>query len=269
MFTLVSLICSCQNKPKEATTTSEGYSVEYKNYEKKEGCHSEADTAFCIKVNIDYPILKGGKKEICDSINAQIYSSILENITVLVDLEDEKQKLTSFDAATQNLLTMLYDFRENMKYEDPFYEEWSLEVDARYLGTHGNISSFRVDIYSFTGGAHPNVFTTLLNFDMENGNLIPTSNWFSDTTAITKTVETFFRKERELSETANLEDEGFFLQEGKFFLPANIGLDSSGLLFYYNDYEIGPHVMGPTAVNIPYSQSKPLLSEYLSKKLNK
>ncbi len=262
-------IWSCQNQPKEQASNIQNYSVENQTYEKNEGCQSEADTAFCFKMKINYPVLKGGKKEVCDSINAQLYNSILENITVMVDEENQQEKPTTFDAAAKNLISMLTDFKENMKNDEPFYEEWNIETDSRYLGTHGNISSFRIDVFSYTGGAHPNSYTTLLSFDMETGKRIESNNWFSDTLAVTKMVEASFRKEREISETANLEEEGFFLQDGKFFLPANIGLDSSGVVFYYNDYEIGPHVMGPTGFTVPYTQIKPLLSDSFVKMLKK
>ena len=81
----------------------------------------------------------------------------------------------------------------------------------------------------------------------------------SDTTALLGVVEKVFRKQQGLLPQHNLEERGYFLRDGRFFLPANIGMSKKGLIFYYNPYEIAAYALGPIEVTVPYEQLNGIL----------
>ena len=66
-----------------------------------------------------------------------------------------------------------------------------------------------------------------------------------------------YRRKRNLSDSVNLTDEGFYSNEWP--LPRNFALLSQGLYIIYNAYEIGPYVLGSTELLIPIEAVKPLL----------
>ena len=75
---------------------------------------------------------------------------------------------------------------------------------------------------------------------------------------LNKLAERVFRKQEKLADTASL-THGYFFKDDLFSVNDNFLVSPTGLLFYYNEYEIKPYVAGPTELLIPYSKIKSLL----------
>ena len=76
----------------------------------------------------------------------------------------------------------------------------------------------------------------------------------ADRAALLQIVEKAFRKVEKLSPEADLEKSGYFLDEHKFFLPANYVFTPAGVYFYYNPYEISAYARGAIEFTIPYAE---------------
>ncbi|QJD80861.1 DUF3298 and DUF4163 domain-containing protein [Spirosoma rhododendri] len=131
---------------------------------------------------------------------------------------------------------------------------WDLDTKLDTLYTSQKVLTVRMENYAYTGGAHPNTNVMFMNFDRQTGNVLALTDMVSDTTALLTIVERAFRKDQGLLPQYNLEERGYFLRDGQFFLPANIGIDRKGLTFYYNPYEIAAYALGPIEVTVPYEQ---------------
>ena len=132
---------------------------------------------------------------------------------------------------------------------------------VKVLRSAAPVFSLECSEYSYTGGAHGLSGTQYLNFDPVTGEpvtlaSIPKDGAMAQLTAI---AEVHFRKERKLAATAKLEDEGFTFPGGRFALNDNYGFGEKALLFFFNPYEIGPHSMGTTLVEIPYAEIRSLI----------
>ncbi|MCX6215502.1 RsiV family protein [Spirosoma sp.] len=138
---------------------------------------------------------------------------------------------------------------------------WEVKTAADTLHVGEKALTAKFETFAYTGGAHPNTNMSLYNFDRETGRLLTLSDMVSDTTALLALVEKAFRKQQALSPQNNLEEQGYFLRDGHFFLPANVGMSSAGMLFYYNPYEIAAYAVGPIQVTVPYEQLKGILRE--------
>ncbi|CCH55444.1 hypothetical protein BN8_04703 [Fibrisoma limi BUZ 3] len=138
---------------------------------------------------------------------------------------------------------------------------WELQTTGDTLHATPKILSVKVSTYAYTGGAHPNSSTSLYTFDRATGKPLALADLVTDTTALISIVEKAFRKHQELLPQYNLEERGYFLRDGKFFLPANVGVVRDGLLFYYNPYEIAAYAVGPIEVTVPYSQLQAILND--------
>ncbi len=131
---------------------------------------------------------------------------------------------------------------------------WDLKTRADTLYTSAKVITVRIDTYAYTGGAHPNTNLAFYVFDREMGRALLLPDLVSDTTALLRVVEKTFRKQQGLQPQTNLEERGYFLRDGRFFLPANVGLSRAGMVFYYNPYEIAAYALGPIEVTVPYEQ---------------
>jgi hypothetical protein len=79
-----------------------------------------------------------------------------------------------------------------------------------------------------------------------------------DRTKLNKRVEQKFREINEIGPHDNLNEKGFFW-DGKFQLPANIGLVPEGVQFFYNSYEIAAYAVGPTEFVLTWEELGDLL----------
>lgn len=136
---------------------------------------------------------------------------------------------------------------------------WELKTEADTLYASPELLTVKLETYAYTGGAHPNSNVALYVFDRETGRTLSLTDLVSDSAALLNVVERTFRKQQDLSSQANLEEQGYFLQDGRFFLPANIGMNRTGMVFYYNPYEIAAYALGPIEVTVPYDQLSGIL----------
>lgn len=75
-----------------------------------------------------------------------------------------------------------------------------------------------------------------------------------DMDALKQLAEKAFRQYHKLSVDANLDDAGFFFENGVFSLPANMALTENGLMLLYNPYEVAAYALGETRLFIPYAE---------------
>lgn len=137
--------------------------------------------------------------------------------------------------------------------------ERNIKVETDTLGI------FAMEFYEFTffGGAHPNYFTTFRNVDLTSGKEIKLNellqNGFEN--ELNKIGEEIFRNQKQLKPDENLEEAGFWFNEGKFKLNDNFLITKAGLKFFFNSYEIGPYAIGTTELLIPFSRIKNILKD--------
>ena len=115
---------------------------------------------------------------------------------------------------------------------------------------------YKLRHYAFMGGAHPNSFTSYHAFDLATGEEIDQRIFVTDSLLLLNIVEKRCREKQKITAQANLEKEGYFLVEGKFFLPQNYVFVKEGMRVYYNAYEIAPYSYGAIEFTIPYDELK-------------
>ena len=140
---------------------------------------------------------------------------------------------------------------------------WAVEVSGDTVFTTSKLVVYSLDQYSFTGGAHPNSFLGYYLFDAQTGQHQTWQTYVSDTVALLQKAEVAFRKLEGIPANANLEEQGYFLPDHVFFLPANLAFTREGVLFHYNPYEIAAYVRGPITFTIPYAELEGLVKREL------
>lgn len=143
--------------------------------------------------------------------------------------------------------------------EYPTMPGWWFDREAMIVTNKGTFVSVTVGTHDFTGGAHPYGGVWAGTFRMTDGAMMTLDDvlrgaWRGRLDSL---GEIAFRAAREIADTTSLQEAGFFTSpfvETEGFALAYTWYPSvDGLEFYYNLYEVGPYVMGPTMITIPWT----------------
>lgn len=256
LFASVVALAACQSK--NETTTTETASTEIKvdsvTYSLKTPPKITKDgdtviTSFSVK----YPKLVGGDEAVTSKINAQI-EQMVKDQTFSIDDTTQTTKTASIESLAKGFVKEFEDLAaEN---EDMPLMGWDYDGSGDTLLISPKVISIYYQVYSFTGGAHGNSNITYLNFNAQTGDLLKLTDMVSDTTALKKIAELKFEKtQKEFAKDNDFEyDRTSYFWEKPFYLPANIAVTKTGLLFMYNPYEAAAYALGPISFDLTWQE---------------
>ena len=213
-----------------------------------------ADSTHVASVSLSWPRASGGKASVADSLNARADDFVVTRLAGFVSKGD------SLPADPETLIRAFLD--EYVRFRKAFPESaqiWEITITGTAVFVSEEAVTLRFEVFAFTGGAHPNSEVRYMCFDAATGRIFALGDVISDTDELRSRAETVFRKTREIPVDKDFADAGFWFEDGRFRLPDNFGLVESGLVFYWNYYEIGPRVVGPTEIVIPYNEISDLI----------
>jgi hypothetical protein len=220
----------------------------------------DTTTSQGVDVAVSYVLLKDdteGARKINDSLRLLAINSVVSWLDSTTVAEHPKARTDLAQAV--NLFAA--DYESMLKDMGSLGGCWDLKTSADTVHVSDKVLTVKYETYAYTGGAHPNSNSSFYTFDLESGRMLTLADMVSDTTALLSVVENAFRKNQELLPQNNLEEQGYFLRDGRFFLPANVGMSREGMVFYYNPYEIAAYALGPIQVTVPYEQLNGILRE--------
>jgi hypothetical protein len=227
-------------------------------YEMREFCKQYGDCSTrnedCVSVVIHYPEFGPGTASAAlVAIDSEIKRHLLAPVY-------EDTEPGSYDELADSFIDAYMKVQEDF----PDYKlGWTLDRAASVTYARSAVLCIAFTEVSFTGGAHPNSRKTYVNFDVSKGRESGLSDILVEgyEAELTRVAEEKFREVRGIGEDESLEEAGFWFEGGIFGLNDNFGISADGLVFYFNDYEIGPHAMGPTELTIPYERISTLIRE--------
>lgn len=260
------LIFGCKQSNQNSTINKIKFEYESSKISKKVGCLNDEDTSKCIQIELNYPVAKKGEPNLVNTFNI-IVDSIMTNIvrSFNEDSDTLSAQKTTLNAEIDKFIANYDDFTNSI--EDKIYMRWELEADLSVVFENDSILTLNSNVYSFTGGAHPNTNLQIITIEKATGKILSCKDFFIDNKQTTNWLEGKFRIEKSLGKEVDLEQEGYFLKDGAFFLPENIGFEKDSILFYYNDYEIASHAEGPTALKIPLNEVLSQLNPQIKSKI--
>lgn len=127
---------------------------------------------------------------------------------------------------------------------------WETTIEGHFLPIYGNLCSYIIYEYNYTGGAHGIDNETALTFDMTTGEAVSEEDIFADgfedamSKALTIHLKDSFDNEEDY--------ETLFVKEiapnGNFYVT------DQGITYLYGRYEIGPYSIGLTHVTVPWTE---------------
>ena len=194
-----------------------------------------------VDVTLEWPE-EGLRSEVLDNIRNDIASEAF----------GEQDGSADIDTSVGTYIdTLVNRYRE---YNEGFIFSWDEMIDGRFLEPYGDIQSYLLYRYEYTGGAHGIDYENGLTYNLKDGSRVMESDLF---------VEGY---EEELSRilTARLpESAGDDVYEMLFVKTiepnGNFYVTPSGVTYIYGRYEIGPYVIGIVHVDVPWEDLRALL----------
>lgn len=239
LFALTTVLVSCNDKALEFTTET---------FTEKTTLPCSDN---CPNVEVKVPIAQG-KSIAADSINKRVFAVVRS----IIYFGEKPYTGTDYK-------TLLYSFigsYEDMKKEFP--EDtfgWDAKVEGSIAYKSEKVLNYRIDHYSYTGGAHGYQGVRSLIFNPETGKIINNEDLFTDVNAFTQFAEKKFRTAYKIPEDTGINSTGLMFENEKFELPFTILFNEKGLLLYYNTYEAAYYADGPKELQLTYAELEPYL----------
>jgi hypothetical protein len=133
---------------------------------------------------------------------------------------------------------------------------WDRGYTCQVICNQYELESLAFHTGGYWGGAHPYYATFYCIFDLGLGNRLLVSDllipgWEGE---LTRIGERKFREVTRIPDGKSVTEAGFDFPDSTFQLNSNFGIDSTGLFFYYNSYEIAGWAAGPSKVTLLWGE---------------
>ncbi len=220
----------------------------------KSYCSNDSD--LCAKLTINLQTISNSKNEgLQIFINSRIKNAVFSRVK---DYNPNTVQESIEDTVAANFFGEYKSFLKDF----PDYQiGWEISVYDSIIFLNKSFVTVKVSGLFFTGGAHPNSFTNFKTYNFTTVSQPTLKNLFKPgfEKKLLKIAEAEFRKQKRLTISAGLNKSGYWFKDNKFTLNDNWGIVKTGILFFYDDYEIAPHSMGTTQLLIPFSKIKDLI----------
>ncbi|WP_215226025.1 DUF3298 and DUF4163 domain-containing protein [Echinicola shivajiensis] len=234
------ILMACNSSKQEITEDPISYEIEEF---KKSTCPGGGE--FCAEVKMSYPLFSGGE----DTLSVLLNIHVLEQLKMYLQWGEKEGGLPSLNELADDVLDEYSSFKKDFPESS---QSWYSETEAMVTLIDSDLISIKFLNSAYTGGAHPNYVSQYMNFDVEKKSLLKNEDIVLDEEKLMELAKQAFREYHEVKEGISLEEDGrFFLEKGKFFLPAAMGYEGEEFVLLYNTYEITPYSMGQTELRFP------------------
>lgn len=226
----------------KGTTFPDSLSYVTKNYER---VFPECEGDDCTTYNLEYIELSDDEFSF---INDSIKVEMIGNYATMDDAADE-----FFDEYEEVTLDM----------ESDWNPAWSHDLTAGATFNKKGLFTVSYGYYGYMGGAHGMPGFSSTNYDLETKKELSLYDLVNidDSTALKALGEKYFRIDNELKADADLQEAGYFWDDGTFYISEIFTLTDDGLMFTYSPYEIASYAAGMPEFTIPYTELKSYFTE--------
>ena len=257
---VIALFSCCGNEKKKSQETSDVREMTIIPFEYHETykLSEQASDSPTLKFDFMLSLVDAGDSTVTSNINQAIAYTLFESTGN--SIEDACEKfIAQHKTEYKELLPDYINSKENDMPEVWFYNYYLANCEAE-TGYKGCIN-YTILWEEFTGGAHPNSFYTVLNFNPETGEEIVLSDILKDNyeDALTDILIKNLAKQLQVENIEGIKDKGYLYQDNDMFISNNFILDSAKIVFIYNKYEIAPYAFGDIMITVTYDELKDIL----------
>ncbi len=255
--TYISLICAltfgCQpNKSTESPV--DGLSFETLNSDTTIYLFNDSTYPKCrIDISMEY-VVEAPNAELKNTIDKFIIQSTLGNKYDTMDVENAineyiNEYIEEYKTLEEDLkggdLTLLVGASYN----------YDNIIESKLTYKDQNILSLSNNSYIYTGGAHGMNSQYNVVYDQRDDKIITLSDVFDESSYadLGELIVSQVTSDKGYSDQAKLYDEGFFSID-EIFPTENFSVNTDGITWVYNPYEVAAYSAGQTSVFIPWTQ---------------
>ena len=206
-----------------------------------------------ISTSVEYPksgIRRQAREKICDSIARLCYGTDGNDIETAAR-QWADSCIAEYRKEGNELMMYLSD---NGDSEPVAALSWERSLNGYIAGEHGDIISYIVSTYDFSGGAHGSSAELAFHFNRKSGEIIDEDDIFTEDSAV------------ELSKLLSARLQSDFAEEtyDSLFIKdiepnGNFIVSEAGVTYIYGQYEIGPYYLGIIKLTLPWEEREGLL----------
>lgn len=210
----------------------------------------------CAGAELRFPLIQGDDP-VSEASRSWIEARVLEAY-LFEEPGSERAKATRTPQGVVRGFIAAYDELID-SFPDETLHGWVLEREAEILVAHGPIVLLRASEWTFTGGAHGNMWEVFENLDSRDGSSVTLERLVGDRgmEPLRQLADRQLRAQFEVSAETPLSQAGFF--DDVLELVPNFRVEEPGIVLHYNPYAIGPWALGIVEIFLPWSAVDPLL----------
>jgi len=204
----------------------------------------EANKQSRFRIDVVYPQIEGDAR--FDKFNKEARAMVTKNVAAFKTSEtsNETDAGSEIPAETQTS-TLDSDYQIRLAADDLISIEFTESAYSR-------------------GAAHPNSYTTVLNYDVRNGKKLALADLFNAKSNYVKVISDYYLKD--LKQQAKKEKDSMLtddmIQSGASARAENFNawtITKQGLWITFDPYQVAAYAAGPQQVLVPYSALKDLI----------
>lgn len=213
-----------------------------------------AADSITVDINVAYPE-SGLSASAAGNMSKALTSRLFGEQYAALSPEEAIECYTS-DAVTEYRETNLPLLQSAMEQDLPHAVlSWEDYTYGEVAGGHKDVISYLITKYSYTGGAHGMTALTSLNFDRKTGTLLTEGDFFTE--GYEEPLSALLTSHLEGSLGENVDTSMLFVKE--ISPNGNFKVSADGVTYIYNQYEIGPYVLGAIKVTVPWDEIEGLI----------
>ena len=266
-YSALFLLFSCGEREKKADDTKSTHGIEQVstalNVQDTIKVDEKYDYAFSgeesptLAVNISLPVVK---------LNSAAATERMESTLALAVFDEQatlKEACNRFVDKRKNDFDEMHDEYLNAKGNDMpafFFSLYDIIEGKAQIG-YKDCITYIVAHEEYNGGAHPNTYINITNFDPVSGNEITLDNIFKEgyEEPLTAILTNQLMKEAQVSTIEELRDKGILFFDTEMFVSNNFIPEDDSITFLYNRYEIAPYAAGEILLTIDYNTLKEIM----------
>ena len=211
-----------------------------------------------IKFDMSLSLVETGDAKATDNINQVIAYTLFEHHSSSVK-EACEEFVTQRRNEYMELLPEYINSKENSMPAVWFYNYYNAnsEVKKGYKGYINYIITWE----EFTGGAHPNSYYTVLNFNPKTGEEIVLEDILINEYGerLTELLIANLARQLNVADINGIKGKGYLYEDAEMFISNNFILGNDKIVFIYNRYDIAPYALGDIMIDVTYDELKDLM----------
>ncbi len=248
---VLGVFCSCEcSNPEtvENLNSSDSLTFEITTLEKALPCPAHM-SGNCLEISIQNLRVTAGAP---DSVLGTIEGSLAQ---ALSSTDNNDYKTNNAEGIAQNLIA---EYQQIIKELPDYGMAWNYQSYYDVFLNQQGLFGVQLSNNTFTGGAHPNSFTTYYTYSSHTGKKLDLKDLLNEgqTPELEALAEKKLRDLYEVPSNQTLEDAGFWFENNVFALSEHFKYNPQGLYFWYNQYEIASYAFGPVEIFFSYDEIK-------------